>query len=89
MKDKYKLSTQLLHAYELRFFDCIGELAELKGLIVRAELPVKFKEIASDMDLLSELAELTADTKTVISFFLTLIPAAQDCKQVAEKQTAK
>lgn len=52
MKDKYKLSTQLLHAYELRFSDCIGELAELKGLIVRAELPVKFKEIASDMDLL-------------------------------------
>lgn len=52
MKNKYKLATQLLHAYELRFSDCIGELGELEGLIVRAELPAKFKEIASDLDLL-------------------------------------
>ena len=49
MSQKYKLTTQLLHAYRLTVFEGYRSLEYLKGKTFRAEPPVRFKEIAEDL----------------------------------------
>lgn len=45
IEQKYKLSTQLLHAYKLCFDDGIAPLEYMKGMEIKANLPVNFEAI--------------------------------------------
>lgn len=51
MKSKYELTTQLLHAYELRFADCRedGPLSYLKGQEFVCPLPERFQRIKEEI----------------------------------------
>lgn len=42
---KYKISTQLLHAYKLKFTDMPNEFEYLNGKIVEAPLPAEFRRV--------------------------------------------
>ncbi len=45
IEQKYKLSTQLLHAYKLCFDDGIAPLEYMKGMEIKANLPMNFEAI--------------------------------------------
>jgi len=45
IEQQYKLSTQLLHAYKLCFDDGIAPLEYLKGMEIKANLPMNFEAI--------------------------------------------
>lgn len=45
VRKKFGLNTQLLHAYELHFVGCEGELAYLNDLTIKAEPPADFVRI--------------------------------------------
>ena len=49
IEQKYKLSTQLLHAYKLCFDGGIAPLEYMKGIEVKANLPANFEEIKADL----------------------------------------
>lgn len=49
IEQKYKLSTQLLHAYKLCFDGGIAPLEYMKGLEIRANLPANFEEIKENL----------------------------------------
>ncbi|HYE69527.1 MAG TPA: RluA family pseudouridine synthase [Anaerovoracaceae bacterium] len=49
IEQKYKLSTQLLHAYKLCFDGGIAPLEYMKGIEVKANLPANFEEIKDDL----------------------------------------
>lgn len=49
MKNRYRLTTQLLHAYQLQFENCPAPFDYLNGKTVTAELPKGFREIRDDI----------------------------------------
>lgn len=49
IKEKYHLSSQLLHAYRLTFKKCIGNLAYLQGKSFTAPVSGKFSQIIQDL----------------------------------------
>ncbi|MEL7656670.1 MAG: RluA family pseudouridine synthase [Bacillota bacterium] len=49
IEQKFKLSTQLLHAYKLCFDDGIAPLEYMKGLEVKANLPANFEAIRESL----------------------------------------
>jgi len=49
IEQKHKLSTQLLHAYKLCFDDGIAPLEYMKGMEIKANLPVNFEAIKDDL----------------------------------------
>lgn len=49
MKERYGLSSQLLHAYQLTFKRCIGTLSYLEGKVIQAPVNGLFSEIIQDL----------------------------------------
>lgn len=49
MKSRYRLTTQLLHAYQLEFGNCPAPFDYLNGKVVTAEPPKGFREIRDDI----------------------------------------
>ena len=49
LSERFGLTTQLLHAYRLRFNEASGELAYLKGKVIDAELPAMFAKVKGEL----------------------------------------
>ena len=49
MRKKYRLESQLLHAYRIEFRECTESLRYLEGKTFTAELTKEFKEIKKDL----------------------------------------
>lgn len=49
IEQKFKLSTQLLHAYKLCFDDGVAPLEYMKGLEIKANLPANFEAIGESL----------------------------------------